>query len=124
MMQGPSAIENAIRKQLAALARDQNRRFSGAEPGRPARWKPGTVGNPATKVGFSEGAAWEFIAETLEISEVRLKTIALEKPPGAAAYAMTVPLGRARVYFKVEVICENNNPARIIGRSFHEDDPR
>ena len=124
MIHKPGQMELAMRKRLAALARDGICRFSGAEPGRPARWQPGTVCNPKTGVGFTEAGAWEFIAVSLENSAVGLETVELRKPPGATAYAMIVPLSNARVYFKVEIVSEKNQPARIIGRSFHEEDPR
>ena len=115
------SIDESIRHQLIVLARRKHARVTEFSCARPTNWRPGEVRNPYGMLAshFTDAAAWELIASTLE-SGHEVETIELRKPPGATGYVMTIDLepGRAPLYVKLQL-----GSGKIIGRSFHYSEP-
>lgn len=88
--------------------------------GRYHRWAPYSVELPDFKnVYFTEPGAWELIADRLAAGHP-YELITLDKPPGATALTMLLPLyaDRPSLYVKIEIVSAN----RVLGRSFHMSD--
>lgn len=112
------SIDDSIRRQLARAARRPRSRNRGEfSPGRPTKWQPMQVIDPAGGLGapFTNAGAWEFIASKLEGGH-RVDVIDLRKPQGAQAYVMKIEIdpNGPRLYVKVEF-----RAGKILGRSFH-----
>ncbi|GIW90630.1 MAG: hypothetical protein KatS3mg109_1062 [Pirellulaceae bacterium] len=84
--------------------------------GWPRDWRPGSVLDPKTGKPFTEAAAWEFIAEVLETTDVALEAVEMREPGsgGKTGYVLLVPTGERRLYIKLQL-----GAGRVIGRSFH-----
>ena len=96
------SIDDSIRRQLARAARRPRSRNRGNfSPGRPTKWQPTQVIDPAADldVPFTNAGAWELIASKLEIGH----HVDVEIHPNA-------PL----LYVKLEL-----RSGKIFGRSFH-----
>ena len=111
------SIDDAIRRQLALLARRPRSRNSQFSAARPAEWQPHQVIDPASgfDAPFTNAGAWELIAAKLE-SGHDVEAVALRKPAGATGYVMKIEIDPAAplLYVKVEP-----RAGRILGRSFH-----
>lgn len=106
-----------IRKELAALAANKKKRVSSFSRPMPTEWNPLQVLHPRTGFPFSDAGAWAFIADLLE-SDVELKKVTLDKPPGKEAYVMKVDGCQARPKIYIKIHFGSNG---IVGRSFHDD---
>ena len=51
-----------------------------------ARWEPLSTTNLETGLPYSEPAAWEVIATSLEDMSVEIRALTLRSPPGAIGY--------------------------------------
>lgn len=91
--------------------------FSKAQP---TDWRPGQVRNPdgILDTHFTDAAAWEFIASTLENGHP-VEVVELRKPAGATGYVMKIDIEpeRPQLYVKLQL-----GAGKIIGRSFHYSD--
>ena len=87
---------------------------------RPTDWRPGQVRNPngILDTYFTDAAAWEFIASTLEDGH-SVEIVELRKPAGAKGYVMKIDIepGWPQLYVKLQL-----GAGKIIGRSFHYSD--
>lgn len=103
----------AIRQQLAAYCRNKRLRSAEFKNDRPIDWQPGNVIDPDTNCGFTEGKAWNFIADLLDANH-DVEIVELKMPPGKLGYVMKkeMPDGRT-VYIKLQLA------NTVIGRSFH-----
>ena len=112
-----TAPDEATRSQLALLSRRSRARTTEFRVDRPTDWRPGTVVNPdgVLDTHFTDAAAWEFIATTIE-SGHQIEIVELRKPPGAKGYVMKINLqpDQPQLYIKLQL-----GPGKIIGRSFH-----
>lgn len=108
-------VSDAIRHDLALLARRNGARNTRWTKERPTSWRPRTVKDPSSGDPFTAEGAWQFIADLLD-SGHPIEPMILEKPPGKRAYVMKVDLDPElpRLYIKLELGC-----GVIYGRSFH-----
>lgn len=120
----PSAdvsVDDPIRHELVSLVR-RRARTSEFTRARPTDWRPGDVPNPNGLLlpYFDDDSAWELIATALEEGH-EVETIELERPPGKTGYVMKIDLnpGRPRLYVKLQL-----GSGVVIGRSFHESQPK
>ena len=117
------AIPDGIRKELAELARSKKTRTRDFSKGQPTRWKHYEVENitPSSIFipYFTEDGAWQFIADQLD-SGHEVEEIKLAKPPGTVGYVMRIFAGdgKPKIYIKLQ-----KGNGKVIGRSFHYDDP-
>ena len=84
----------------------------------PTKWQPNQVRNPeggSFWPYFSDGAAWELIADKLEAGH-DVEVVTLRKPPGAKGYVMKICLGPDEPLLYVKLQLGRN---KVIGRSFH-----
>ena len=111
------AIDDAIRRELAVLARRSKARVVEFSSNRPSDWRPHSVRNPRSRLDntFTDVSAWEFIADHLEAGH-EIEEVRLEHPPGKVGYVMKiqVDIDLPRVYIKLEL-----GSGAIFGRSFH-----
>lgn len=112
------SISAGIRRDLALRARRPRFRDSAFSPGVPTKWQPNRVRNPAGSSlwpHFSDGAAWELIADKLEAGH-DVEVVPLRKPAGATGYVMKIWLGpdEPLLYVKLQL-----GRSKVIGRSFH-----
>lgn len=106
-------VDARIRHQLAILCRRKQARTSMWSADRPTEWQPTTVTNPQSGFPFTDAGAWEFVAEKLA-ENLPLKKIILDKPPGAQAYVILIPIDDRTLYVKLQL-----GAGKVIGRSFH-----
>ena len=111
------SVGDAIRKELALLARRSSARFTRFSTSMPTDWRPQQVRNPWGVLDeyFTDAAAWELIAARLEEGHP-VDVVSLRKPPGRKGYVMKIPLGDdvPPVYVKLQL-----GSGTVIGRSFH-----
>lgn len=105
---------NAIKRELAKLARQKDKRDVGIYPEDPPRWEPGSVRDPRSKKPFTYPGAWDFIAEALEKKETSIKPVSLIAPRGKVGYVFLVSTEYGTIYIKVRLA-----RGKIIARSFH-----
>lgn len=109
-------VDEATRHQRVVLARRKNARITDFSGDRPTDWRPKPVRNPAELLDpyFSDAAAWDLIASTIEDGHP-LESVRLDKPPVATGYVMKIDLepGQPQLYVKLQLGAE-----KIIGRSF------
>ena len=81
----------------------------------PYDWRPEQVINPADGQPFTRRGAWHFIQERLEAG-CTIEGVILDIPPGKAAYAIVLDVGKDNpdLYVKVQL-----GSGFVIGRSFH-----
>ena len=115
------SIDESTRHQLVILARRKHARVTEFSRDCPTNWRPGEVRDPKGMLAshFTDAAAWELIASTLE-SDHEVETVELAKPPGATGYVMMIDLepGHDPLYIKLQL-----GSGKIIGRSFHYSEP-
>jgi len=82
---------------------------------RPTQWRPYEITNPSSGLPFTDGGAWELIADRLDAGHP-LVEMDLKKPAGKKGYVMLIDIcdGKAPVYVKLQLGC-----GRVIARSFH-----
>ena len=111
------SVSDAIRSQLALLARRPYARKTAFTASVPTDWRPQQVRNPSGELDeyFTDAAAWELIAAKLEQGHP-MEEVTLRKPPGRTGYVMKFRLaGDDRlVYVKLQL-----GSGTVIGRSFH-----
>lgn len=105
---------NAIKRELAELAKNRNKRTVGIWPEDPHNWYPGSVIDPRSKEPFTPSGAWVFIAEELEKKGTSVRPAPLIAPRGKLGYEFLVNTEYGTIYIKVRLAKD-----RIIGRSFH-----
>jgi len=107
---------NAVKRELAELAKNRNKRTVGIWPEDPHNWYPGSVIDPRSqdKKPFTHSGAWIFIAEELEKKGTFVKPAPLIAPRGKLGYEFLVDTEYGTIYIKVRLAKD-----RIIGRSFH-----
>lgn len=105
---------NAIKSELAKLARQKNNRIVSFWPEEPSKWWPGSVIDPRSGKVFTNAGAWDFVAEHLERKETKIEKVPLWFPRGKDGYAFTVKDGKQTIYIKVSL-----GKDVIIARSFH-----
>ena len=111
------SVDAETRRQLALLARRAHARKTAFSPRLPTEWRPFEVRTP--KGGFSpyftDGAAWELIADKLDEGH-DVEVIELRTPPGAKGYVMKIRLrpGAPLLYVKLQL-----RGGQVVGRSFH-----
>jgi hypothetical protein len=105
---------NVIKRKLAKLARQKDKRDVGAWPEDPPKWEPGSVRDPRSKKPFTYPGAWDFIAEELEKKHTSIKPVPLIAPRGKVGYAFLVSTEYGTIYIKVRLA-----RGKIIARSFH-----
>ena len=112
------SIDESLRRQIARAARRPRLRKRGNfSPGRPTKWQPTQVIDPAAGLDgpFTNAGAWELIASKLDHGH-DVEVINLRKPRGARGYVMKIRIdpNAPMLYVKVEF-----RAGSIIGRSFH-----
>ena len=116
-MSSVTGPNESTRRELAVLARRKHARKTAFSEKRPTDWRPQQVRNPdgALDTYFTDGAAWELIAATIEDGHP-IELVELHKPPGATGYVMKIDLepGQPQLYVKLQLVS-----GQIIGRSFH-----
>lgn len=105
---------NAIKRELAELARKWDKRDVGFWPEDPHNWYPGSVRDPRSKEPFTAPGAWDFVAEELEKKETSIKPVPLIAPRGKLGYEFLINTEYGTIYIKVRLAKD-----KIIGRSFH-----
>jgi len=105
---------NVIKRELAKLARQKDKRDVGIWPEDPHRWEPGSVIDPRSKKPFTYPGAWNFIAEELEKKQTSIRSVPLIAPRGKEGYEFLVSTEYGTIYIKVRLA-----KGKIIGRSFH-----
>jgi len=88
--------------------------------GWPHKWVPHRVELPDfSGVYFTDPGAWDLIANRLAAGD-QYELITLDKPLGATALTMSIPIyqNRPNLYVKLEIISVN----KVLGRSFHVSD--
>jgi len=106
---------DAIKKELAVLARRKRARDVRWSRDCPTEWQPEQVIDPRTGTYFTRNGAWDFIAEQLETEGKDIKPKVLDKPLGKKAYELIVGTKQGKIYIKVHF----GNGGKIVGRSFH-----
>jgi hypothetical protein len=68
---------------------------------------------------FTDGDAFEAIADAFESKTTEIKVVSLRIPPGKTAYEILIPQpdGRAPIYAKVQL-----GSGQVLARSFHYSD--
>lgn len=111
------SVSEAIRRELALLARRSSARVTSFSVSAPTDWRPQQVRNPSGVLDeyFTEAAAWELIAAKLDEGHP-VEVVSLRKPAGRRGYVMIISLsGDDRpVYVKLQL-----QSGKVIGRSFH-----
>ena len=111
------SISTETRRQLALLARRPHARKTDFSPELPTEWRPYEVRRPEGGFFpyFTEGAAWEFIADRLE-SGHEVEVVTLHKPPNTNGYVMKIELApdTPMLYVKLQL-----RRGQVVGRSFH-----
>lgn len=114
---GLTSISVETRRQLALLARRSHARKTAFSPQQPTEWRPFEVRRPEGGFSpyFTDGAAWELIADKLEEGH-EVEVVELRKPPGATGYVMKIQLepNASLLYVKLQL-----RGGQIVGRSFH-----
>ena len=114
------SINAETRQQLAHLARSSRTRTTAFSPQGPTEWRPHDVRDPTGGFSptFTDGAAWELIADLLDAGH-EVEVVELRKPPGAKGYVMKIALGHDEptLYVKLQL-----RGREIVGRSFHYSD--
>ena len=105
---------NAIKRELAGLARQKDKRIVGFWPDEPSKWWPTSVTDPSSGQPFTMTGAWDFLAEQLERDRTSVEQVLLKKPLGKLAYQVLVKTEYETIYIKVRLA-----GGKIIGRSFH-----
>ena len=108
---------DAIKRQVAELAKQKNKRIIGSYPSDPSRWYPTTVIDPRTGSPFTDAGAWDYIAEEVVKNKNTLREVFLKAPIGKPGYELFIKEYKA-VYIKVRMA-----NGKIIGRSFHYSTP-
>ena len=111
------SIDESTRGRLARAARSPRLRNRGEfSPGRPTKWHPTKVINPAGGLDtpFTLAGAWELIASKIE-SGHDVEVVPLRKPTGAG-YVMKIEIDPNAPTLYVKVECRGG---KIFGRSFH-----
>src|SRR2546422_2504799 len=110
-----AASLGAIRRQLTVLARRSSARVTEFSKTRPTEWRPYEITSPSSRLPFTDGGAWELIADRLDAGHP-LMEVDLMKPLGKKGYVMLIDIGdgKAPIYVKLQLGCR-----RVIGRSFH-----
>lgn len=105
---------SALRR-IATLCRSSTTRIVGEwEDGDPSRWEPYAVHDPRYDELFTDAAAWDYIAELVELGD-GLRQVALREPKGCVGYELIHVLSDKRVlYIKFRLA-----GGIVIGRSFH-----
>lgn len=81
------------------------------------RWEPWCTTNLETGLPYSEQAAWELIATSLEDMSVEIKAKTLRNPPGAIGYEWLIRRpGNSSLYVKIQIAVSGSS---VLGRSFH-----
>ncbi len=108
-------IEAHIREELVRRARDKHARQSIFSPTEPCDWCPHSVSHPLSSLPFTDGGAWNFIADTLEADHA-CNAIILDKPLGQTGYVLIIDgyPGCPKIYVKITM-----SRNKINGRSFH-----
>lgn len=110
-------IDDAVRRQLTALARRKDCRRSTFSQDRPTEWNPTAVRNPqgVLDTHFTDSSAWELVASRLENGEP-VEVVTLRHPPGKTGYVMKFCLETDApvVYVKLQL-----GSGVVFGRSFH-----
>ena len=111
------SISAETRRQLVLLARRSHARKTDFSPQLPTEWRPEEVRRPEGGFSpyFTDGAAWEFIADRLEAGH-EVEVVSLRKPPNAKGYVMKIELapGTPMLYVKLQL-----RSGQVVGRSFH-----
>jgi hypothetical protein len=82
-----------------------------------ARWEPLSTTNLETGLPYSEPAAWEVIATSLEDMSVEIRALTLRSPPGAIGYEWLIRRpGNSSLYVKIQIAATGRS---VLGRSFH-----
>jgi hypothetical protein len=110
---------NEIKRELANLSKQKEKRIVGCWPEDPPQWWVGEVIDPRSQrqKPFTCAGAWDFIAEELEKKETSIKPVYLISPRGELGYEFLVNTTHGVIYIKVRL-----GQDRIIGRSFHYSD--
>ena len=110
----PSDLE-AVRHELARLARRKECRIEVWTRERPTEWNPDQVLNPESGLPFTRAGAWEFAAQLLD-SGHPITEVEMHQPPNEKGYVMEVELepGSPKLYIKLQL-----SRGKVIGRSFH-----
>lgn len=110
-------ITDALRHELATLARSRRTRTSEFRPDRPTDWRPRHVRNPDGLLDdyFTDDAAWDLIVRKLQEGHP-VTPVPLDTPRDSTGYVLEIGLqpGR-RLYVKLQL-----GSGQVVGRSFHE----
>lgn len=110
------ALTPEHRRQIARQCRDRSCRSVGnREDG--VRWEPLTTVNPETGFPYSDGSAWNLIADSLEDPRTEIRDVVLDRPPGATGHEWLIRRpGYSSLYVKIQ---PSKTGRLVLGRSFH-----
>lgn len=111
----------AVRGALALLCRNPDTRITGRALDAPNRWRPYSVRHPETGLFFTDAGAWDFIADALQARAAVTCLPPTAAMPDHAYYLIEGNAFDRRIYMKIAI----RPPLRkVIGLSFHYEDPR
>ncbi len=115
-----AGIDEAVRRQLIVLARNNRTRSSEFTQQRPTEWRPNEVRNLKGVLDryFTNETAWKLIATRLKRGQ-EVTAIELDQPKGKTGYVMLIDLepNVPCLYVKLEL-----GSGKVFGRSFHYSD--
>ena len=110
-----------VRGALVLLCRNPDMRITGRALDTANRWKPYSVRHPQTDMVFTDAGAWEYIADMIQEGSRLTCLPPTVQMPDHAYYLIEGRAEGRRIYMKVAI----RPPLRkIIGLSFHYEDPR
>jgi len=111
----------AVRGALVLLCRDPRMRITGRSLNTANRWMPYSVRHPQTGMIFTDAGAWEYISDSIEGGSSLTCLPPTSQLPDHAYYLIEGRSDGRGIYMKVAI----RPPLRkIIGLSFHYEDPR